>query len=188
MKIKTKYSIGDTVLVKADPIIKETCPFCGGAGYRTISRNGVETSLYCQNCDHGTITTRQFNNTQWVKGIVKGIKFDTKIVDCKDDEWWYQDFSEGDIGIREEYMVDVPEGFIGNGMYELHKIKDVPNDKTAKEPLTEQIQDLECAYSGAKMVDDVESMTRIARAIVVLKTQADCEVFTEKFKEQVWKL
>lgn len=188
MKIKTKYSIGDTVLVKADPIIKETCPFCDGAGYKTILRNGVETSLYCQNCDHGTITTRQFNNTQWVKGIVKGIRIDTKMVDCEDDEWWYQDFSEGDIGIREEYLVDVPEEYYGNGTYELHKIKDVPADNSDVEPLAETLHDLECAYSGAHMMGDEPSKVRIARAIVALKSPVDCDVFTEEFKEKMWEL
>lgn len=42
---------------------------------------------------------------------------------------------------------------------------------------------LETSYSGAKMMDDVESMCRIARALVALKADTEMEIFTEEFQE-----
>ena len=32
MKIETRYKVGDRVMVKADPILSTTCPFCNGQG------------------------------------------------------------------------------------------------------------------------------------------------------------
>lgn len=42
---------------------------------------------------------------------------------------------------------------------------------------------LESSYSGAKMMDDVDAMCRISRAIAALKADTEMEIFTEKFKE-----
>lgn len=42
---------------------------------------------------------------------------------------------------------------------------------------------LETSYCGAKMMDDVESMCRIARALAVLKADTEVEIFTEEFRE-----
>ena len=42
---------------------------------------------------------------------------------------------------------------------------------------------LEASYCGAKMMNDVESMCRIARALAVLKADTEVEIFTEEFRE-----
>lgn len=42
---------------------------------------------------------------------------------------------------------------------------------------------LETAYSGAKLMDDTESMCRIARALAALKADPGTEIFTEEFQE-----
>lgn len=42
---------------------------------------------------------------------------------------------------------------------------------------------LETSYSGAKMMDDVESMCRIARALAALKANPEMEIFTDEFQE-----
>lgn len=43
---------------------------------------------------------------------------------------------------------------------------------------------LENSYSGAKMMDDVESMTRIARALTALQADVEKDIFTEEFMEE----
>ena len=43
---------------------------------------------------------------------------------------------------------------------------------------------LENSYSGAKMMDDVESMTRIARALAALQANVEEDIFTEEFMEK----
>lgn len=42
---------------------------------------------------------------------------------------------------------------------------------------------LETSYSGAKMMDDVDTMCRIARALVALKADPGTEIFTEEYQE-----
>lgn len=42
---------------------------------------------------------------------------------------------------------------------------------------------LENSYSGAKMMDDVDAMCRISRAIAALKADTEIEIFTEEFKK-----
>lgn len=42
---------------------------------------------------------------------------------------------------------------------------------------------LETSYCGAKMMDDVESMSRIARALAALKANPEMEIFTDEFQE-----
>lgn len=42
---------------------------------------------------------------------------------------------------------------------------------------------LETSYSGAKMMDDVDAVCRIARALVALKADPGTEIFTEEYKE-----
>ena len=43
------------------------------------------------------------------------------------------------------------------------------------------IEYLEAAYTGARMADDAEAMDRISRAIIVMKTPADVDVFSSDF-------
>lgn len=43
---------------------------------------------------------------------------------------------------------------------------------------------LEYAYSGAKMMDDVEGMTRISRALVALQADVEKDIFTKEFIEE----
>lgn len=43
---------------------------------------------------------------------------------------------------------------------------------------------LETAFCGAKMMDDVEMMTRLARAIAALKAPTDKDIFTQEFMEE----
>lgn len=45
---------------------------------------------------------------------------------------------------------------------------------------------LEDAYSGAKMMNDVDAMCRISRAIGALKADPTIEIFTEEFKESYY--
>lgn len=42
---------------------------------------------------------------------------------------------------------------------------------------------LENSYSGSKMMDDMDAMCRIARALAALKADPEMEVFTEEFQE-----
>lgn len=42
---------------------------------------------------------------------------------------------------------------------------------------------LETSYSGAKMMDDLETMCRIARALAALKADTEMEIFTDEFRE-----
>lgn len=46
---------------------------------------------------------------------------------------------------------------------------------------------LEKSYSGAKMMNNAEDMTRIARALAALQADVETEIFTEKFKDE-WTL
>ena len=43
---------------------------------------------------------------------------------------------------------------------------------------------LENAYSGAKIMNDVESMTRISRALVALQADVEVDIFLEEFVEK----
>ena len=43
---------------------------------------------------------------------------------------------------------------------------------------------LENAYSGAKMMNDVEVMTKVARAIAALQADVEKDIFTEEFMEE----
>ena len=43
---------------------------------------------------------------------------------------------------------------------------------------------LENAYSGAKMMDDVEGMTKISRALVALQADVEKDIFTKEFIEE----
>lgn len=40
------------------------------------------------------------------------------------------------------------------------------------------------SYRGAKMMDDIEAMCRIARAIVALKADPQIDIFKDEFKER----
>lgn len=118
MNIQTKYSVGDKVRVKADPIIQTTCPFCGGAGKAEVSG----TTLFCQNCNGaGVFTSRLSNQRQLVEGTVKSIHLTV--------EQWNRNLEDdddaeqvGSCGIFEEYVVDVPDEYWGNGTYSVNKI------------------------------------------------------------------
>ena len=45
---------------------------------------------------------------------------------------------------------------------------------------------LEHSYSGAKMMDDVEGMLRIARALAALQADIYDEIFKEEFLEKYY--
>lgn len=130
MDIKTKYSLGDRVLVPADLILRQTCPFCEGKGFRTLQ--GTDFKFYCQNCKDGQLVTRTSDNRQLVEGIITKVVVETKKVDCEDDEWWYK-AEEGQIGQHVEYAVDIvdSENFYGNGMYDEDKIKEVTSHEVS---------------------------------------------------------
>lgn len=49
------------------------------------------------------------------------------------------------------------------------------------------IEYLEAAYTGARMADDAEAMDRISRAIIVMKTPADVNVFSDDFTKEYFK-
>ena len=43
---------------------------------------------------------------------------------------------------------------------------------------------LEHSYSGAKMMDDIETQERIARAIVAFEADPETEIFSKEFIEK----
>ena len=43
---------------------------------------------------------------------------------------------------------------------------------------------LENSYSGAKMMDDAEGMTRISRALAALQADVDVDIFAKDFVEE----
>ena len=43
---------------------------------------------------------------------------------------------------------------------------------------------LENSYSGAKMMDDVETQERIARAIIAFEADPEMEIFSKEFIEK----
>lgn len=43
---------------------------------------------------------------------------------------------------------------------------------------------LENSYSGAKMMDDIETQERIARAIVAFEADPEIEIFSKEFIEK----
>lgn len=45
---------------------------------------------------------------------------------------------------------------------------------------------LEASYSGAKMMDDVECMARISRALAAFESEIDGNIFTEEFLEEYY--
>lgn len=122
MEIKTKFNVGDKVKVLADPIIKTTCPFCKGQKFIMIG----DTKLYCQNCDDGVLKSRM-NHRQLVDGVITGIKLDVKDITSEDDEWWYNG-EEGQLGVREEYCVEVADNYWGNGTYESSEIQEIKEE------------------------------------------------------------
>ena len=44
---------------------------------------------------------------------------------------------------------------------------------------------LELSYSGAKMWDDTESMTRISRALIALQADINKDIFNKEFLESI---
>lgn len=53
--------------------------------------------------------------------------------------------------------------------------------------ITDIIKCLETAYTAACLADDDEAMDRISRAIIVLKTPADVNVFSDDFVRDYFK-
>lgn len=62
---------------------------------------------------------------------------------------------------------------------------DVSEDKemTREEQIAFVVDFLETSYTGARAMDDVEMMARLERAIAVMKTPAEIEVFRTDFEE-----
>lgn len=125
MDIKTKYNLGDKVLVPADMILRQTCPFCNGKGF-VILKDG--SKFYCQNCEDGQLVTRT-NDRKLVEGTITKVSVETKKADCEDDEWWYH-CEERQVGQHTEYVVDIDnsKNFYGNGTYEENQIKPIGGD------------------------------------------------------------
>lgn len=126
MKIETKYNVGDRVMVKADPIMTTTCPFCNGKGKLEI--NG--TTLYCQNCEDGVLKSRITSGRQFVPGVIIGIHIDVDHMGGDEDGFEDEDFTpiEGNncYGVCEEYHVEVDESkYWGDGTYHVRKIQPV---------------------------------------------------------------
>lgn len=118
MEIKTKFSVGDKVKVVANPVTKTTCPFCKGK--QSMEIDG--TTIYCQNCDNGTISVRTSEKVL-VDGVITKIMLEVENIDCEDDEWWYGG-KEGELGIREDYGVDVnEEKYYGKGTYNSSEVR-----------------------------------------------------------------
>lgn len=56
-------------------------------------------------------------------------------------------------------------------------------EMTRDEQIASVVDFLEKSYVGARMRDDVEMMARLERAIAVMKTPAEIEVFRPDFEE-----
>ena len=54
---------------------------------------------------------------------------------------------------------------------------------TREEKIAFIVEVLEMSYTGARTMDDVELMARLERAIAVMKTPAEIEVFRPDFEE-----
>lgn len=55
---------------------------------------------------------------------------------------------------------------------------------TQEEQIAFVVDFLETSYTGARAMDDVEMMARLERAIAVMKTPAEIEVFRPDFKRR----
>ena len=121
---KIDFIIGEKVKVMADPVTRMTCPFCKG-NTKIVLPKGKE--LFCQNCDNGVLTNRDTDNRQLVDGVVTGFRIEGKTEESEDDEWWYG-AEEGEIGVRQEYFVEVPKDFWSDGTYESSKIQKIEED------------------------------------------------------------
>lgn len=51
-------------------------------------------------------------------------------------------------------------------------------------PQQEILEYLEHSYTGARMMDDVETMTKLSRAIAAFNAPTDKDIFTEEFMEE----
>lgn len=63
------------------------------------------------------------------------------------------------------------------------KAKEV-GEMTLEEQIAFVVDFLETSYTGARAMDDVEMMVRLERAIAVMKTPAEVEVFLPEFEEE----
>lgn len=121
MKIQTKYSVGDHVLVKADKKVTMICPFCNGENSKII--NGDK--IYCQNCYSGKLSFRS-NKREVIEGVITGLRYeykDIKDADIEDDED-REDYTEvtDNAAILVSYFVDVSKDYYGDGTYEERQI------------------------------------------------------------------
>ncbi len=126
MKIETRYSVGDRVMVQADPVMTTECPFCNGQGMLDV--NG--TILFCQNCDDGVLKSRMIGQRQFVPGIIKGIHLSMEQMGADEDGFEDEDYTPIEenscFGICEEYYVDVDNDlYWGDGTYHVNKIKPI---------------------------------------------------------------
>lgn len=118
MKLETKYSVGEKVLVMADIKTKTKCPFCNGKGFLLTNNE----KLYCQNCYDGQLIFRSNKRVQTV-GTIKGLMYDirTENIDDINDEDFVK--IDGDITHQIEYYIDVDDNkFYGNGTYRENQI------------------------------------------------------------------
>lgn len=122
MKLETRYSVGEKVLVMADIKTRIKCPFCNGKNFLLINNE----QIYCQNCDDGELVFRSNERVQTI-GTIKGLMYDirTENIDDIDEISEYEDFVkvDGNITHQVEYYIDVDDNkFYGNGTYRENQI------------------------------------------------------------------
>lgn len=119
MNIKTKYNVGDKVLVKADKMIKKICPFCNGEGEKNIDG----TTIYCQNCNEGYIYTRS-NDSCYVPATIQSINANIQKIETWEDNDDYVSTGDNKTIMLVEYYVrlDDEENYYGNGTYREEKV------------------------------------------------------------------
>ena len=87
-----------------------------------------------------------------------------------------------------EYMGTSPEGFADWLAWAAGEVdEDIPfeeDDQLEEDPLEDVKAYLETSYSGARMLDDAESMIRISRALACLYSDPEEDIFSNEFSEK----
>ncbi len=124
MELKTKYSIGDTVMVAVNRIHKITCPFCNGVGYKEVGPDDDKSKYYCQNCEgDGNIASRSDKFVAAPGKIIGMFYRITNDISEYDDEDDYAKIEDG-YGHEIEYYIKVDDDkYWGGGTYNESKIR-----------------------------------------------------------------
>ena len=122
MEIRTKYSTGDHVKVKADKKIKIKCPFCNGENYKVIEGN----KLYCQNCEDGELISRS-DEKEEVEGIIVGLRYEERTLEDADiqdenDKEYYTKVTDKSAVLVEYFVNLLDNEHWGKGTYEESQI------------------------------------------------------------------